>query len=470
MRSTRELVRLSSVLTAFTCDLGNRTAHHVMGLLCDVLHNATNLQNVNIYNESPGIPLHIDDGDLRALSFCIKNIKSLQSIHFVYDSQIKVSSLAVVSFLKAMQTNTSVREFALTKCKLKISFNVTLSPDTFSLSNYLKIIDLTGCDLRGAESHLLRGLSSNTSVVELILEEYAFDLTRENGQAPTYMLENNQSLRAINLQQSNQSRSVLETSQDQVQSYIDFRCICCGLIANTSIAYLNLTRCGISVTKDNRPALFHMLQKNTSLKSLLLQGNQITAMGVSCISQGMMCNTGLEILSLQYHVNTTDVAKFIKVNNHLMSLTLSGSSLGDEFVHVVESLHANSTLRHLRAKDCNISSSCLQPLVSLQSPLESLDLSENTIGDEGAEYIAQFLANSHCIHQLKLAVCGIGDRGLHCLASALELNTSLEILNLSHNRFTDTGLAASRAHSKKEQIPQNYHDMESKQGFCTVFV
>ena len=117
MGSTRELVRLSSVLTAFTCDLGNRTVHHVMGLLCDVLQNATNLQNVNIYNESPGIPLHIDDGDLRALSFCIKNIKSLQSIHFVYDSQIKVSSLAVVSFLKAMQTNTSVREFALTKCK-----------------------------------------------------------------------------------------------------------------------------------------------------------------------------------------------------------------------------------------------------------------------------------------------------------------------------------------------------------------
>ena len=304
----------------------------------------------------------------------------------------------------------------------------------------MKIIDLTGCDLRGAESHLLRGLSSNTSVVELILEEYAFDLTRENGQALTYMLENNQSLRAINLQHSNQSRSVLETSQDQVQSYIDFRCICCGLIANTSIAYLNLTRCGISVTKDNRPALFHMLQKNTSLKSLLLQGNQITAMGVSCISQGMMCNTGLEILSLQCHVNTTDVAKFIKVNNHLMSLNVSGSNLGDEFVHVVESLHANSTLRHLRAKDCNISSSCLQRLVSLQSPLESLDLSENTIGDEGAEYIAQFLANSHCIHQLKLAVCGIGDRGLHCLASALELNTSLEILNLSHNRFTDTGL------------------------------
>ena len=486
------VMKLGPFLTEFICTFGSGvSAHDVVDLLCVLMQNAPNLRILNIV-VAESTTLSFSDEDIRALSLFIYSSKSLQNIRFEFDitlTEVKASSLAVVSVLRAMQTNTNVREFALTNCEFKISYNATLSPNTFSLSNHLKIIDLTACDLRGAEPHLLRGLSSNTSVVELILERCALDLTGENGQALTYMLENNQSLRAINLQQRSFtipkavfdrmkdwtsgdethfvapdegemddgrgrvmiSRSMWQINQDQVQSHIDFKCICCGLIANTSIAYLNLAGCGISVTKDDRSALFHMLQKNTSLKSLLLEGNPITAIGVSCISQGMKCNTGLEILSLQCDVNIPEVAEFVKVNSYLVSLNLSGSSLGKCFVHVVESLQSNSTLRHLRAIDCNISSSSLQPLASLQSPLESLDLSKNMIGDEGAEYIAQFLANSHCIHQLKLALCVINDRGLQCLASALELNTSLEILDLSHNRFTDTGVLSLGQSLKKNK-------------------
>jgi len=52
------------------------------------------------------------------------------------------------------------------------------------------------------------------------------------------------------------------------------------------------------------------------------------------------------------------------------------------------------------------------------------------------------VTNSRSLYQLNLGGCDIRNRGVECLASSLEGNTSLEILHIPENWFTDAGLLA----------------------------
>ena len=73
------------------------------------------------------------------------------------------------------------------------------------------------------------------------------------------------------------------------------------------------------------------------------------------------------------------------------------------------------------------------------------------------------MTNSRSLYQLNLERCGIGDRGVECLASSLEGNTSLEILHIPRNRFTDTGLLALGRSLKRNKalktltVGERYH-------------
>ena len=52
------------------------------------------------------------------------------------------------------------------------------------------------------------------------------------------------------------------------------------------------------------------------------------------------------------------------------------------------------------------------------------------------------LRRNKVLTSLKLWKCGIGPEGLSELCSALEVNTTLTVLDLSNNRFDDHSLAS----------------------------
>jgi Ran GTPase-activating protein (RanGAP) involved in mRNA processing and transport len=65
--------------------------------------------------------------------------------------------------------------------------------------------------------------------------------------------------------------------------------------------------------------------------------------------------------------------------------------------------------------------------------LETLDLSWNDVGVQGAAMIATALASNYTIKKLDLSACGLTDIGGQHIASALGVNSTLTDLNLSHN-------------------------------------
>jgi hypothetical protein len=73
-----------------------------------------------------------------------------------------------------------------------------------------------------------------------------------------------------------------------------------------------------------------------------------------------------------------------------------------------------------------------------------LSLSFNCIGSEGATILADVLGPNAMpsLKRLDLGWCGIGDDGFVAMVSALEQNTSLQILNLQDNYFGERGFMA----------------------------
>ena len=343
---------------------------------------------------------------------------------------LQVPQLYLKAVCNALATNSAIKYLTLHYCHFNLTDPAGPLLYTIPLSNNLKVIDLTCTSLGGCVSPLLMGLASNTSVVELILEDCKVDLTGENGQALSNMLRTNTTLRALNL---------------SFNGAVDLQAICVALTSNTSLAYLDLSECKLTATAESGRALTDMLQTNTTLKSLKLDDNDgISNEGAVYLAQGLAQNRGLETLSVvRCGISTAvvELAEALKTNKCLLSLDMSHSVVvGERFVHIVRSLQVNSTLRDLRASRCGIAHTAIVDIV--RSSLESLDLSHNPIGDEGAEHIAQLVTKCRSLYQLNLEGCGIGDRGVECLASSLEGNTSLEILHIPWNRFTDTGLLA----------------------------
>ena len=70
--------------------------------------------------------------------------------------------------------------------------------------------------------------------------------------------------------------------------------------------------------------------------------------------------------------------------------------------------------------------------------LETLDLSENYIGNDGAKDIAAMIEENKTIKRLKLTNCHIGTKGLQAIVSALSKEgENLESLDIRGNAIPD---------------------------------
>ena len=408
--------------------------------LFGLVNSASSLQHLELVcRESNRCVLAIAESDH------VPFFESNKQLHFftVEGFGVQISQSALTTLCSAMAEDSTIKHLTLNYCTFDLTGPVKTDLFAIPLSEHLKVIDLTGTSLGGCVSPLLMGLASNTSVVELILVVCKVDLTGENGQALSNMLRTNTTLRALNLWGV---RNVIHVDgKEESTRSVDLQTICVGLTSNTSLAYLDLRGCMLTATAESGRALTDMLQTNTTLKSLKLDDNDgISNEGAVYLAQGLAQNRGLETLSIAWCGISTavvELAEALKTNKCLLSLDISrNKDVGERFVHIVRSLQVNSTLGDLRAGWCGIAHTAIVDIV--RSSLESLDLSFNPIGDEGAEHIAQLVTNSRSLYQLNLGGCGIGDRGVECLASSLEGNTSLEILHIPWNNITDTGLLA----------------------------
>ncbi|MBI2810679.1 MAG: hypothetical protein HYX67_07620 [Candidatus Melainabacteria bacterium] len=180
---------------------------------------------------------------------------------------------------------------------------------------------------------------------------------------------------------------------------------------------------------------------------LMSLGIAVLAIILACLTANLIDESERHIAKLkEIHVSgvesqgekesDSDIAAREAIEKHLQdtSMSLSGFDLTDR------GLFSISKMKHLQRLDLSfarISNNALQYLTPL--PLNYLNLSETSVGDDGMEYLAKIptLAN------LVLAQTEVGDRGLHLLK-----NLPLADLSLTTSKVTDRGIASLEGQQK----------------------
>ena len=132
------------------------------------------------------------------------------------------------------------------------------------------------------------------------------------------------------------------------------------------------------------------------------------------------------------------ITEILRHSNCFKTLYISECRLDDQGMKSLAGvLEISSSLRTLKVSNCGIDDQGMKSLASaleMNGSLEELDLSENiTVTDIGLTALGESLKRNRGLKTLNISFCGIDDQGVKSLASALEMNSSLAVLDLSWN-------------------------------------
>ncbi|XP_074161085.1 NACHT, LRR and PYD domains-containing protein 3-like isoform X2 [Sminthopsis crassicaudata] len=141
-----------------------------------------------------------------------------------------------------------------------------------------------------------------------------------------------------------------------------------------------------------------------------------------------------------------DLFSMVSRNQNLRELDLHNSHLGDSSMGILcsELRHPDCRLQKLRLDDCHLTAACCQDLsyaLGSNHHLKSLNLSVNSLGDDGMKLLCKALGNQNCsLQELRLFWCHLTDTCCQDLLSALIQNQNLLHLDLAANALKDDGV------------------------------
>ena len=194
--------------------------------------------------------------------------------------------------------------------------------------------------------------------------------------------------------------------------------------------YLAYTGIGFEDCK----ALSELLASSEYIEVLGIGFNNLTSNSIQLIFDGLSHNTSLETLNMIESnfssENTLHLASVLRVNTKLMELSIGGCNIqSNDSVHLAKALEENTTTQ-----------------------LQTLELSSNSVGTEGAVAFTDMLALNKSLTSLYMDSCSIGRKGAVCLAKAMEKNSTVSEFSIGYNLIGSEGAVAFASTLKKNQF------------------
>ena len=241
--------------------------------------------------------------------------------------------------------------------------------------------------------------------------------------------------------------------------------------SSTQWKTLELTHCKITDVGMNVLEQF-IVEKISTLKCIDLSHNESSPWGLYCayirhcncnsltlggdygmkeyvneINESLQNNTKLQSLKLK---NMTKegvelIFEIIRTKKALQILDLSNNTLSDDgAVTISDGLKSNNTLLKLNISYNNITykgTKSITEFFQVNTTLKNLDLSHNVLSDDGATVINGFLKYNISLQELNMSYNKITNEGAKMIAEAIKVNKTLQKLDISDNSISDDGAA-----------------------------
>ncbi|XP_062896098.1 LOW QUALITY PROTEIN: NACHT, LRR and PYD domains-containing protein 3-like [Mobula hypostoma] len=181
-----------------------------------------------------------------------------------------------------------------------------------------------------------------------------------------------------------------------------------------------------------------------SEETLSFMGMTLTPIDCAVLSHVIgLCDTIKQLDLENCHIQCEGIQRLGPGLHKCRELRLGRNKLGDSGVKLVSAALRNPEckIQELWLTGVGLTDSGVEDLVSVLSTntsLTELNLSDNKLGDSGVKLVSAALRNPECkIQKLGLINVGLTDSGAEDLVSALSTNPSLTELNLGFNSLTD---------------------------------
>lgn len=215
----------------------------------------------------------------------------------------------------------------------------------------------------------------------------------------------------------------------------------------------SLYLCNNTLSIDSIVGLTSPVRVHDTLHQLSLKFSRLNDLAISTLCEALKFNKSIEILDLEGNAITSDGARALSLvldsNTPLKTLNLKENQIGDKGVkHLADIILSgkNTHLEILNLSKNNIGSDGAKiyanSLMNVTNNISEIFLNDNNIGNIGISPLLELCEKNQNIKILRLENNGINDDGIWAISESLKRNTTLTRLYLALNSLTPTSYQA----------------------------
>ena len=375
-----------------------------------------------------------DDGAI-AISECLNNNWTLQELNMSFN---KVSDKGIICIAKALQINGTLQVFNISQNRMSDDGAIAIS-ECLDYNSELQELDISHNKV--SDEGIISIAIALQNNVKLQILDISYNNLQDFGVfiLSQYLKWNTTLLQfTISWNDAHVNLTSNITSLDMCKKFFDntgLILLSAFLYDNIHIQVLNISHNNIS---DDGAVIFsECLRNNVTLQELDMSHNKVSDEGIIEIASALHNNMIIKEDEMAQFYGSPGHKGYIYYNTHIQILNISHNSISDDgAIAISKCLNNNDTLKELDMSYNEVSDKGIIYIArALRSNrvLQVFKISHNKILDNGAIVISEYLKSNNTLQKLDISQNILSDRGIVKIIIALQINKTLKLFIASHN-------------------------------------